>query len=65
MNAEAKDHAVDITAALEANRIQKVERFINRWLVRLNDGRFATGATVGEAFANACAPDAQNVQVMP
>lgn len=53
--------AVNLTALLADLGIRKVERYINRWTVLLDDGRLGIGDTIGEAFDKATAPDASNV----
>lgn len=53
---------MNLTALIEREGIAKIERYINRYSVVLNDGRLGIGATVGEALAKAKAPDADNVR---
>lgn len=61
-----KDADVNLTAIMEREGIEKVQRYktFGKWSVLLDDGRLGTGATVGEALDNAKRPDAENVNRM-
>lgn len=52
----------DLTAMLEREGVRKLERFVNRWSVVLDDGRQASALTVGEAIEKAKRPDAHNIR---
>lgn len=52
---------MNLTALIEREGIAKIERYVNRYSVVLNDGRLGIGATVGEAIEKAKRPDAMNI----
>ena len=61
MNNQAVEVPVNLTAILEHNSIRKIERYINRYAVTLDNGNLGIGSTVGEALDLAKAVDACNV----
>ena len=62
MNALTASADIDLTAIMQREGIDKIERYPGRYSVVLNDGRLGIGKTVGEALAKAKAPDADNVR---
>lgn len=61
MNIETVEVPVNLTAIIENNGIRKIERYVNRYAVTLDNGNLGIGSTVGEALERATAPEATNV----
>ena len=61
MNIQEVEVPVNLTAIIEGHGIRKIERYINRYAVTLDNGNLGIGSTVGEALDLAKAVDACNI----